>query len=69
MRNATTRRPQAEFDLANAKVQLEQNLLKEAMYERNTDYRMISAEEESIEGKKTRRNIGDDSIKGFISRI
>ena len=43
---ATTRRPQAEFDLANAKVQLEQ-AQREAVRRRNTELGILSAEKNS----------------------
>lgn len=54
---ATTRRPQAEFDLANAKVQLEQ-AQREAVRRRNTELGILSAEEreKSIEAEKLARN-------------
>lgn len=54
---ATTRRPQAEFDLANAKVQLEQ-AQREAVRRRNTELGILSAEEreKSIETEKLARN-------------
>ena len=54
---ATTRRPQAEFDLANAKVQLEQTQ-REAVRRRNTELGILSAEEreKSIEAEKLARN-------------
>ena len=54
---ATTRRPQAEFDLANAKVQLEQSQ-REAVRRRNTELGILSAEEreKSIEAEKLARN-------------
>ena len=54
---ATTRRPQAEFDLANAKVQLEQ-AQREALRRRNTELGILSAEEreKSIEAEKLARN-------------
>ena len=53
----TTRRPQAEFDLANAKVQLEQ-AQREAVRRRNTELGILSAEEreKSIEAEKLARN-------------
>ncbi|MFU9045556.1 efflux RND transporter periplasmic adaptor subunit [Acinetobacter tibetensis] len=54
---ATTRRPQAEVDLANAKVQLEQ-AQREAVRRRNTELGILSAEEreKSIEAEKLARN-------------
>lgn len=54
---ATTRRPQAEFDLANAKVQLEQ-AQRESVRRRNTELGILSAEEreKSIEAEKLARN-------------
>ena len=54
---ATTRRPQAEFDLANAKVKLEQ-AQREAVRRRNTELGILSAEEreKSIEAEKLARN-------------
>ena len=54
---ATTRRPQAEFDLANAKVQLEQ-AQREAVRRRNTELGILSAEEreKSIEAERLARN-------------
>lgn len=54
---ATNRRPQAEFDLANAKVQLEQ-AQREAVRRRNTELGILSAEEreKSIEAEKLARN-------------
>ena len=54
---ATTRRPQAELDLANAKVQLEQ-AQREAVRRRNTELGILSAEEreKSIEAEKLARN-------------
>ena len=54
---ATTRRPQAAFDLANAKVQLEQ-AQREAVRRRNTELGILSAEEreKSIEAEKLARN-------------
>ena len=54
---ATTRRPQAEFDLANAKVQLEQ-AQREAVRRRNTELGILSAEEreKTIEAEKLARN-------------
>lgn len=53
----TTRRPQAEVDLANAKVQLEQ-AQREAVRRRNTELGILSAEEreKSIEAEKLARN-------------
>lgn len=54
---ATTRRPQAEVDLANAKVQLEQ-AQREAVRRRNTELGILSAEEreKSIEAERLARN-------------
>jgi HlyD family secretion protein len=54
---ATTRRPQAEVDLANAKVQLEQ-AQREALRRRNTELGILSAEEreKSIEAERLARN-------------
>ncbi|PWB15986.1 efflux RND transporter periplasmic adaptor subunit [Acinetobacter sp. AM] len=54
---ATTTRPQAEVDLANAKVQLEQ-AQREAVRRRNTELGILSAEEreKSIEAEKLARN-------------
>lgn len=54
---ATTRRPQAEVDLANAKVQLEQ-AQREAVRRRNAELGILSAEEreKSIEAEKLARN-------------
>lgn len=54
---ATTRRPQAEVDLANAKVQLEQ-AQREAVRRRNTELGILSVEEreKSIEAEKLARN-------------
>lgn len=53
----TTRRPQAEVDLANAKVQLEQ-AQREAVRRRNAELGILSAEEreKSIEAEKLARN-------------
>jgi len=53
----TTRRPQAEVDLANAKVQLEQ-AQREALRRRNTKLGILSAEEreKSIEAERLARN-------------
>lgn len=53
----TTRRPQAEVDLANAKVQLEQ-AQREALRRRNTESGILSAEEreKSIEAERLARN-------------
>lgn len=54
---ATTKRPQAEVDLANAKVQLEQ-AQREAARRRNTELGILSAEEKekSIEAEILARN-------------
>ena len=54
---ATTRRPQAEVDLANAKVQLE-HAQREALRRRNTELGILSAEEreKSIEAERLARN-------------
>lgn len=54
---ATTRRPQAEVDLANAKVQLEQ-AQREALRRRNSELGILSAEEreKSIEAERLARN-------------
>lgn len=53
----TTRRPQAEVDLANAKVQLEQ-AQRETLRRRNTELGILSAEEreKSIEAERLARN-------------
>lgn len=53
----TTRRPQAQVDLANAKVQLEQ-AQREAVRRRNAELGILSAEEreKSIEAEKLARN-------------
>lgn len=54
---ATTKRPQAEVELANAKVQLEQ-AQREAARRKNTDLGILSAEEreKSIESERLARN-------------
>lgn len=65
---ATTRRPQAEFDLANAKVQLEQ-AQREAVRRRNTELGILSAEEreKSIEAEKLARNNLESARLKFAS--
>ncbi len=54
----TTRRPQAEVDLANAKVQLEAGSKRETLRRRNTESGILSAEEreKSIEAERLARN-------------
>ena len=65
---ATTRRPQAEFDLANAKVKLEQ-AQREAVRRRNTELGILSAEEreKSIEAEKLARNNLESARLKFAS--
>lgn len=65
---ATTRRPQAEVDLANAKVQLEQ-AQREAVRRRNTELGILSVEEreKSIEAEKLARNNLESARLKFAS--